>query len=71
MTKKVFVSCAVPGRQIGAIQFEVESDAEMQRRAEKACPERAFFQSFEVEEFDTGMPVGEFVGADEMKRLGY
>lgn len=68
--KKYFISCAVPGRKIGAIQFECEED-EFRKKAESMCPEKCNFRAYGIAEFEDGMPIDEFVSADEMKKLGY
>jgi hypothetical protein len=69
--KKYFVSCAVPGRKIGAMQFE-STDQEFQAKAEAMCPERAFFKAYELSEgFDEDIPVDEFIPAAKLKELGY
>ena len=69
--KKWFVSAIIPGiKQLGFMQFEA-TDKEYQSTAEKLCPERADFRAFEVEKFDKGVPVGEFVDAKRAKKLGY
>ena len=68
---KYFVSCALPGKQLGLMQFEASSQAEMQETAEKLSPYKCFFRSYAIEEFDQGLPVGEFVSAAKAKELGY
>lgn len=68
---KYFISCAVPGRQLGAIQIEAKDQEESQTKAEALCPERAMFRSYVIEEFDKDMPIDEFVPTAKMKELGY
>ncbi len=73
MSKKLkwFVSCIIPGdRQVGAMQFEAH-EADINGIAEKMAPCRAEFRAFELEIFDRGIPIGEFVDAETLKRHGY
>lgn len=68
--QKFFISCAVPGRRIGAMQFECEdSEQIVKEKAEKMCPERAAFQAYGISEFVKGMPVDKFVTAKEMEDI--
>ena len=69
--KKYFISCAIPGRKIGAMQFEAENEDVAKKKAKEMCPERAHFRAYEFSEFDKDMPVDEFVSADKLKELGY
>lgn len=70
MKKKYFISCITPKKQLGAIQFEADED-DVQRKSEEMCPEPAMFRSYELVEFEDGMPVDEFVPVSKMKELGY
>jgi hypothetical protein len=69
--KKYFISCVSLTKQLGAIQLETETLEEAQTKSEELCPEPANFKLYEVEEFDSEMPIGEFVSAERMKELGY
>ena len=68
---KYFISCAVPNRKIGDIQMECDNLEEMKTKAEKMCPEKCFFKSYELEEFEEEMPINEFVTMSQMIELGY
>jgi hypothetical protein len=68
---KFFVSAIIPGsHQLGVMQFEAENDEECRQKAENLCPQRAHFQSYELQEFDD-LPIGEFISADKLHSLGY
>ena len=69
--KKWFVSCIIPGdRQVGAMQFEAD-EADVQKIAEEMAPCRGEFRAYELEVFDRGLPIGEFVDAETLNRHGY
>ena len=68
--KKWFVSCILPEKQLGAIQFEAEED-DVKTIAEGLAPQRCAFRSYQVEEFDKNIPIGEFVDTQTLKDNGY
>lgn len=70
--RKWFVSCIIQGdKQIGAMQFE-STEENVKSIAEDLAPCRCNFQSYELAEgFDKALPVGSFVDAATMKKLGY
>ena len=68
---KYFISCINQTRQLGVIQIEAKSIDEMKQKAEGICPERAEFSSYELEGWEGGLPVGEFIPESTMKKLGY
>ncbi len=68
--KKYFVSCITPTEQIGVVQLEV-LPKELKGKVEALAPCPCEFQSYELEEFEADLPVGEFINAAKMNELGY
>ena len=70
MVKKYFISCIDEEKQVGAMQLEADEN-EYQKVAEQLCPQRAIFRAYEIQEFESDMPVSQFVSVSKMKELGY
>lgn len=70
MKKKWFISAITPKKQVGIMQFEA-TEAEYKNIAERLCPVRAEFRAYQIEEFEDGLPIGQFVDAASAKLLGY
>lgn len=70
MANKYFISCIIQDSQLGAMQFECESD-EYQKKAEHLCPDKAIFRAYIIDKFEKNMPIDKFISASKMKELGY
>lgn len=68
---KFFVSQALPGQMLGAMQFEANDIEDAMKIAEAMAPTRGFFKAYIVQEFDKDIPISKFVYYKQMKKLGY